>query len=109
MWYNTEQLLVLVYVTGRDLVYTKCVCVCVFVCVCVCVCVQMVKNRAYNMCYRVCLWQCSVRAESVLPRGVRPITYTITSNGSVLYHNYITSLIKCIQPDDGHRNIGRNM
>jgi len=25
----------------------------------------MVKNRAYNMCYPVCLWQCSVRAESV--------------------------------------------
>jgi len=25
----------------------------------------MVKNRACNMCYPVCLWQCSVRAESV--------------------------------------------
>ena len=35
----------------RDLVYTK------SVGVCVCVCVQMVKNRAYNMCYPVCLRQ----------------------------------------------------
>ena len=26
---------------------------------------QMVKNRAYKMCYPVCLRQCSVRAESV--------------------------------------------
>jgi len=27
--------------------------------------VQMVKNHAHYMCYPVCLWQCSVRAESV--------------------------------------------
>jgi len=36
----------------------------------VCVCVQMVKNRAYNMCYPVCLGQCNARAELVhLPWG----------------------------------------
>ena len=29
------------------------------------VCVQMVTNQAYKMCYPVCLWQCSVRVESV--------------------------------------------
>jgi len=27
----------------------------------------------------------------------------------VLYHIYTASLISCIQPDDGHSNIGRNM
>jgi len=27
----------------------------------------------------------------------------------VLYHIYIASMINCIQPDDGHSSIGRNM
>ena len=26
-----------------------------------------------------------------------------------IYHIYIASLINCIQPDDGHSSIGRNM
>ena len=32
-----------------------------------------------------------------------------SNNCSVLYHIYIASLINCIQPDDGHSSIGRNM
>jgi len=31
------------------------------------------------------------------------------NNCSVLYHICIASLINCIQPDDGHSSIGRNM
>jgi len=38
-----------------------------------------------------------------------PLTYTSTNNCSVLHHIYIASLINCIQPDDGHSRIGRNM
>ena len=55
IWYVTQQLLVLVYVRGGNLVYTNSVGMCV----------RMVKNHAYNMCYPVCLWQCNVRTESV--------------------------------------------
>ena len=39
----------------------------------------------------------------------RPFTYTNTNNCSVLYHIYIAALINCIQPDDGHSSIDRNM
>ena len=33
----------------------------------------------------------------------------ILNNFSMLYHIYTPSLINCIQPDDGHSSIGRNM
>jgi len=39
----------------------------------------------------------------------RPLTYTNTNNYSVLYHIYIASLIKFIQPDDVHSSIDRNI
>jgi len=40
---------------------------------------------------------------------VNEISSPYTNNCSVLYHIYIAFVINCIQPDDGHNNIGRNM
>ena len=44
----------------------------------------------------------------VLKYSQLPFTYTNTNDCYVLYI-YITFLINCIQPDDGHSSIGRNM
>jgi len=37
------------------------------------------------------------------------INNTNNNNCFVLHHIYIASLINCIQPDDGHKSIDRNM
>ena len=61
-----------------------------------CACVQMLKNRAYSMCYPVCVWQCSVRAESVhAPCGAvghseshssRPVWHSAPTTGKKILH-----------------------
>ena len=46
---------------------------------------QMVKNRAYKMCYPVCLRQCSVRAASVhVPCGAVDLDSCLVLRCSIL-------------------------
>ena len=46
-------------------------------------CVQMVKNHVYRMCFPVCLWQYSVRAESVHARSV---WHSASTTGKKIQH-----------------------
>ena len=50
-----------------------------------------------------------IQHRTIINISVGNTNNTNTNNCSVLYHIYIASLINCIQPDNGHSNIDRNM